>query len=457
MPFRHFGFGDEILRALENAGYARPTPVQAAAIPKVMQGHDLISIAQTGTGKTAAFVLPMLHRLEQSKRERNIIRALILAPTRELAVQITDNIRAYGKQLLLRVASIYGGVDEDEQIKAVRKGVQIIVATPGRLIDLLGRQQVDLGSLEMLVLDEADRMLHMGFLPDIETIVESLPRQRQTLMFSATFPRDVETLALGPGDLIGDLFTLSAKIALNNDGGMVVAYIRPGSDGASNLIVRRGSIRTGSLGTEELLESRSAPAAINGFWSNAAGQLVLMWYQYNGTRLTQYASTLDSPGASWTTTELGAYSTTDVYAFGTLTSQGDLYVYTSTCNTLRRVNGAWISASALPTALCGSSNAWAMDNNGNLLAVNRLDGRWASFDARGQTFVQSFVNTTPTTGPGFVLGTRWNSLAGTLLLSGSGIGAYVSVNSFDALPTAAAPNGDSRGTTVKNLWNIYFK
>ena len=268
---------------------------------------------------------------------------------------------------------------------------------------------------------------------------------------------DVETLALGPGDLIGDLFTLSAKIALNNDGGMVVAYIRPGSDGASNLIVRRGSIRTGSLGTEELLESRSAPAAINGFWSNAAGQLVLMWYQYNGTRLTQYASTLDSPGASWTTTELGAYSTTDVYAFGTLTSQGDLYVYTSTCNTLRRVNGAWISASALPTALCGSSNAWAMDNNGNLLAVNRLDGRWASFDARGQTFVQSFVNTTPTTGPGFVLGTRWNSLAGTLLLSGSGIGAYVSVNSFDALPTAAAPNGDSRGTTVKNLWNIYFK
>jgi ATP-dependent RNA helicase RhlE len=195
MPFRHFGFGDEILRALENAGYARPTPVQAAAIPQVMQGQDLIAIAQTGTGKTAAFVLPMLHRLEQAKRERNIIRALILAPTRELAVQITDNIRTYGKHLLLRVASIYGGVDEADQIKAVRKGVQIIVATPGRLIDLLERQQVDLGSLEMLVLDEADRMLHMGFLPDIETIVESLPRQRQTLMFSATFPREVEKLA----------------------------------------------------------------------------------------------------------------------------------------------------------------------------------------------------------------------------------------------------------------------
>ena len=195
MPFRHFGFGDEILRALEHAGYARPTPVQEAAIPGVMQGRDLIAIAQTGTGKTAAFVLPMLHRLEQVKRERNIIRALILVPTRELALQITGNIRAYGKHLLLRVASIYGGVDEAEQVKAVRKGVQIIVATPGRLIDLLGRQQVDLGSLEMLVLDEADRMLHMGFLPDIETIVDGLPRQRQTLMFSATFPREVENLA----------------------------------------------------------------------------------------------------------------------------------------------------------------------------------------------------------------------------------------------------------------------
>ncbi len=195
MPFRHFGLGEEILTAIQQAGYTRPTPVQAAAIPKVMQGHDVIAIAQTGTGKTAAFVLPMLRRLEQSKRERSIIRALILAPTRELAVQITDNIRAYGKHLLLRVATIYGGVDEEEQIKAVRKGVQIIVATPGRLIDLLGRQKIGFESLEILVLDEADRMLHMGFLPDIETIVGNLPRQRQTLMFSATFPREVENLA----------------------------------------------------------------------------------------------------------------------------------------------------------------------------------------------------------------------------------------------------------------------
>ena len=194
MPFRHFGFEEGILRAIGTAGYARPTPVQAAAIPKILRGQDLIAIAQTGTGKTAAFVLPMLHRLSASKRDRRIL-ALVLAPTRELAVQITDNIRAYGKHLLLRVATLHGGVDEAAQIKAVGKGTQIIVATPGRLLDLLGRRKLDFDALEMLVLDEADRMLHMGFLPDIETILAGLPEDRQTLMFSATFPREVESLA----------------------------------------------------------------------------------------------------------------------------------------------------------------------------------------------------------------------------------------------------------------------
>lgn len=194
MHFDHFGLEEGILRAVRSAGYERPTPVQAAAIPKILRGDDLIAIAQTGTGKTAAFVLPMLHRLSASKRDRRIL-ALILVPTRELAVQITDNIRAYGKHLLLRVATLHGGVDEAAQIKAVGKGTQIIVATPGRLLDLLGRRKLDFDALEMLVLDEADRMLHMGFLPDIETILGGLPGDRQTLMFSATFPREVESLA----------------------------------------------------------------------------------------------------------------------------------------------------------------------------------------------------------------------------------------------------------------------
>ena len=197
MPFSNFGLGEGILRAIKKVGYTRPTPVQTAAIPKAMEGKDLIAIAQTGTGKTAAFVWPMLHLLSQRKTENKLhgTKALILAPTRELAVQIVENIESYGRHLTIRVAAIYGGVDEASQLRAVRKGVHIIVATPGRLIDLTERHKTDFSNLEILVLDEADRMLHMGFLPDIEKIVETLPKRRQTLMFSATFPREVESLA----------------------------------------------------------------------------------------------------------------------------------------------------------------------------------------------------------------------------------------------------------------------
>lgn len=197
MPFSKFGLDPGILGAIQKAGYTRPTPVQAAAIPKVLQGHDLIAIAQTGTGKTAAFVVPILHRLMLAHRpdQPRRTKVLILAPTRELAVQIMENIRTYGKSLPIRVAAIFGGVEEDAQIKVLRKGVHIIVATSGRLLDLIGRQQIDFSALEMLVLDEADRMLHMGFLPDIEKIAAIIPKRRQTLMFSATFPKEVESLA----------------------------------------------------------------------------------------------------------------------------------------------------------------------------------------------------------------------------------------------------------------------
>lgn len=197
MPFSHFGLDSEILRALQKAGYTRPTPVQTAAIPKALRGDDLIAIAQTGTGKTAAFVLPILQRLSVSNRPGlpRGLKSLILAPTRELAVQIMENIRDYGQYLSIRVAAIYGGVEEEAQIKVLRKGVDIIVATPGRLLDLIGRQKIDFSRLEVLVLDEADRMLHMGFLPDIETIAGHLPRRRQTLMFSATLSKEVESLA----------------------------------------------------------------------------------------------------------------------------------------------------------------------------------------------------------------------------------------------------------------------
>jgi ATP-dependent RNA helicase RhlE len=194
MPFSKFGLHAGLLCAIQKSGYLRPTPVQKAAIPKVMQGNDVIAIAQTGTGKTAAFVLPILHHLCEVEGPREI-RTLILAPTRELAVQIMENIRNYGQALPIRVAAIYGGVDEEAQIKSVRKGVHILVATPGRLIDLASRQKLDFQALETLVLDEADRMLHMGFLSDIEKIISNLPKRRQTLMFSATLSKEVESLA----------------------------------------------------------------------------------------------------------------------------------------------------------------------------------------------------------------------------------------------------------------------
>lgn len=197
MPFSHLGLDTGILRAIQKAGYTRPTAVQAAAIPKVMQGNDLIAIAQTGTGKTAAFVLPMLHRLLLGNHQTQArgIKSLILAPTRELAVQIMENIRAFGNGLPIRVAAIFGGVEEAAQIKSLHRGVDIIVATPGRLLDLIGRQKLDFSLLELLVLDEADRMLHMGFLPDIEKIVAGVPKRRQTLMFSATLSKEIESLA----------------------------------------------------------------------------------------------------------------------------------------------------------------------------------------------------------------------------------------------------------------------
>jgi ATP-dependent RNA helicase RhlE len=197
MPFSQFGLEPEILLAVQKAGYVRPTPVQTAAIPKVMLGHDLIGIAQTGTGKTAAFVLPMLHRLSLAQREGRMgkFRVLILAPTRELAVQIMENIGTYGQHLPIRVAAVFGGVDEAAQIKTLRRGVHIVVATPGRLMALLEKQSLDFSGMDLLVLDEADRMLHMGFLPDIEKIVAGLPRQRQTLMFSATLSKEIESLA----------------------------------------------------------------------------------------------------------------------------------------------------------------------------------------------------------------------------------------------------------------------
>ena len=195
--FAELGLHSPILRAVEEGGYQTMTPIQSKAIPKVLEGHDLIAVAQTGTGKTAAFSLPLIQLLLQGeeKRRPKTTRALILAPTRELAVQIEENVRRYSKYLHYKINLVYGGASAKPQIKAMAPGVDILIATPGRLLDLMGQGHIKLHDVEYFILDEADRMLDMGFIRDIRRIVAELPVRRQTLFFSATMPKSVEGLA----------------------------------------------------------------------------------------------------------------------------------------------------------------------------------------------------------------------------------------------------------------------
>ena len=195
--FASLGLSEQLLRALAARNYTTPTPIQARAIPHLLQGRDLLGIAQTGTGKTAAFALPMLQLLHAANRRPRPKhpRALILAPTRELATQIAESCEAYGKNLHLRGTIVFGGVGQNPQVAALSRGIDIVVATPGRLLDLIQQRHCDLREVEILVLDEADRMLDMGFLPDVKRILATLPQQRQSLLFSATMPNDITALA----------------------------------------------------------------------------------------------------------------------------------------------------------------------------------------------------------------------------------------------------------------------
>jgi ATP-dependent RNA helicase RhlE len=200
MAFTDLGLRPEILNALTDLGYKEPSPIQDAVIPVALAGHDVLAAAQTGTGKTAGFALPIIEKLApmastSTSPARHPIRALILAPTRELAIQVEESIKAYTKYLPLRSLCVYGGVNIDTQIPALKAGVEILVATPGRLLDHVQNKTLSLSQVSMLVLDEADRMLDMGFMPDLKRIVGLLPAQRQNLMFSATFPQEIESLA----------------------------------------------------------------------------------------------------------------------------------------------------------------------------------------------------------------------------------------------------------------------
>jgi superfamily II DNA/RNA helicase len=226
MSFADLGLSDELLRAVSESGYDVPTPIQKQAIPSVLMGKDIIGIAQTGTGKTAGFVLPMIDILAQGRARARMPRSLILEPTRELAAQVAENFEKYGKHHKLSMALLIGGVQMGDQIKALEKGVDVLIATPGRLMDLFGRGKIMLNGCSLLVIDEADRMLDMGFIPDIEEICTKLPKTRQTLLFSATMPPPIKKLA--------DRFLTDPKS---------IEVARPAS---SNLLIEQRMIRVDS-------------------------------------------------------------------------------------------------------------------------------------------------------------------------------------------------------------------
>jgi len=199
MKFTELGLNESLLKAVKEQGYTTPTPIQAQAIPLVIEGKDVLAAAQTGTGKTAGFTLPLLERLSQTKphMKKKQIRVLVLTPTRELAAQVADSIKTYGKYMSYRSMVIFGGVGINPQFAAIRKGVDIVIATPGRLLDIANQDGIDFSAVECLVLDEADRMLDMGFIHDIKKLMAMMPKHKQTLLFSATFSREIKTLAAG--------------------------------------------------------------------------------------------------------------------------------------------------------------------------------------------------------------------------------------------------------------------
>ena len=211
MLFNQLGLSAELLRAIDEKGYQEATPIQQQAIPLVLEGKDILAGAQTGTGKTAGFAVPILQHLQRTPGNRRIVRTLVLTPTRELAAQVAESFRDYGRYLPFRTAVIFGGVKINAQISKLKQGVDVVVATPGRLLDHLQQKTIDLSNVEVLVLDEADRMLDMGFIRDIRKIFKYLPKERQTLLFSATFSNDIRNLA---ADMLND--PIEIQVATRN-------------------------------------------------------------------------------------------------------------------------------------------------------------------------------------------------------------------------------------------------
>lgn len=282
MSFQQFSLDPRIVAGIRAVGYTTPTPIQQQAIPVALQGRDVLGLAQTGTGKTAAFVLPILNRLVKGPARR--VRALIVAPTRELAEQTHESITRLGRNTRLRSVTVYGGVSKGNQVAALRRGADIVVACPGRLLDLLGEGSIDLSGIEVLVLDEADRMCDMGFLPDVRRILKALPTRRQTLFFAATMPDDIRTLA---DDILRDPVTV--QIGIIAPAATVSHALYPVTDGLKTslllamlrrpdmdrvLVFTRTKHRARSL-ARDLVKQGYAAAALQGNMSQNARQAAL--------------------------------------------------------------------------------------------------------------------------------------------------------------------------------------
>ncbi|MCW0207107.1 MAG: DEAD/DEAH box helicase [Achromobacter sp.] len=297
MSFESLGLAPTLLRALADNNYTTPTPIQQQAIPLILAGHDVLGGAQTGTGKTAAFGLPLLQKLSEMPKPEGLHRprVLVLTPTRELAVQVSESLRGYAKHLRINVTSLFGGVGMQPQVEAFRRGVDVLVACPGRLIDHLDRGTCKLGNVQMLVLDEADRMLDMGFLPSIKRVMKHVPAQRQTLLFSATFEPRIKALAL---EFMKD--PQQVQVAAQNTVIETIRHHAHPVDGAKkrdlliDILARRhteqvlvfGKTKHGCNRLAEQLENAGLPAlAIHGNKSQAARQKALNEFKSGKTRI----------------------------------------------------------------------------------------------------------------------------------------------------------------------------
>ena len=279
ISFADLKLAPEILKALTESGYTNPTPVQAQAIPLVLEGSDLMAGAQTGTGKTAAFVLPMLQKLlphasSSTSPARHAVRALILVPTRELAIQVEESVKTYAKHCKLRSLVVFGGVDIKTQTPTLKRGVEILVATPGRLLDHIEMKSVQLGQVQMLVLDEADRMLDMGFMPDLKRILALLPKQRQNLMFSATFSTEIKKLSaeflthpklieVARSNATAENVTQKVYLVEQADKHVLLAQLLRGSDASQVLVFTKTKLTAGRL-AKQLQKEGVAADAIHG-------------------------------------------------------------------------------------------------------------------------------------------------------------------------------------------------